>query len=241
MLGTPGKINGGYAHHDDEVRCSKFDEVMSRIRVAWEAGIAPPRELLLEAVAVRVKSAAKRARDFTFPTLGLVKFLAGGTGTWTHSLSVDLPYSGWLNVRGFFGPLGALGVRPSIRGGPVQDDAVAEDASPGRIVIAGVCPCPAVHYLLFSVGYVNVTDEKGFYERAITVNREVISTSVEEFISLAPEVTSMFLFRLVSDGFGTIAHRHQRLAEEATRIARAMGNQDANLARLLEQTPPQSR
>jgi len=218
----------------EEVRCSEFDAVVGRIREAWEAGLAPPQELLLEAVAVRAKSVAKRARDFTFPMLGQLKFLAGGIETGTHSLSVDLPESRLLNERGFFGSLEVLRVQPSVRGGPIQDDAVVEDVVPGRIVIAGFCPLDR-YYVLYSVEYV-IND----YEKAVTVGLSAHCADAEELIRFQPAVTPMFLLCLMTDGFGTISWRHRRLAVEASNIASAMLHQDNNLARLLEQTPPQS-
>jgi hypothetical protein len=217
----------------EDVRCDEFDLLMVEVLKVREAGLPVPDELLYEAVEVMANCARKRTRDFTLPALGRLKFLKGASGL--HTLEDDLGKGGSepLTNRGFFQPLEVMKVLPSVQGGPIQEDAVAESIIPGRIVLMGFCPDGLQNdFRVYVVSYVC----KDGVEKAVSVSLEV---GWEKAIGLADiyPVAPMFLLKLMRDGFGEISANHLRLAEKANRIAAPMGHQIATLGRLLEQTP----
>lgn len=220
----------------EAIRSSKFDKVVSEVQKARDAGLPVPEELLLEAVEVRTAKVAKREKDFTFSTLGQFQCLAGVSDS-PHSVYVDLGQDERFDVRGFFAVVEEMRVPPAKKGGPIAEDDVAVDYIPGKIVVAGVVPALMTPYVVYSITY-SVGDNG--YETAVGVEREAQYVYASELRRWYPAVTPLILLRMVSDGFVAISQRHQRLAEQANRIALAMGHQDANLMRLLEQAPPKS-
>lgn len=216
-----------------------FDAVLDEMKKMIAAGIYPlPSELALEAVEAQARYVKGKTRDFTMPTLEQTPIYVV-SGQKPHTLA-ELPWTMRPNVRGLFGTVRELTVRPNFRGGPMEEDCIADDYIIGRVYLAGYVTPPApisifpTPYRVYEIGFEQRRNGEVFLRGV----RKVGSfDTAAELVAAWPAITPMFLLETMANGFARITERHEELAKSARGVYINMLGQCCHLGDLLSYKP----